>query len=462
MESCNYEVFWKETVNQIKKDISKEEFAMWFSSLGFISSLEDTITLSVPSNFFMDQIKQRYMKLISEKLEELSGKKIKISFFVKKKTDGKSEQKTDEEEESSSNLSAEEKNKKLQHPDLREDYIFDTFVIGEKNILAANAAIAISKNPGKAYNPFLIHGGVGLGKTHLLQAIGQAVYQNSKGKKKVVFVSAEKFTNEFVASLQKNTPHLFKNKYRSVDILLIDDIHFFQKKEALQEELFHTFNALYDYKKQMVFTCDRPVSELKNITERMQSRFKMGIDAELNPPSFETRLAILRKKIEIYKEINIPDDVLELMASNITSNVRDLEAALKKLTAYAELIKEEINIKNAQQLLLNNFTTSKQSNISIDIIQKKVAEYFNVSHVDLRGRKRTASITLPRHVAMYIARELTEYSTTEIGSDFGGRDHTTVIHAIQKIEGSKKTDPTMEPSINNIIRVIKEQNINFT
>lgn len=459
MESCNYEVFWKETVNQIKKDISKEEFAMWFSSLGFISSSDETITLSVPSNFFMDQIKQRYIKLISEKVEELSGKKIKISFFVKKKSSENSEQK--KEEESNSNISIEEKNKKLRHPDLREDYIFDTFVIGEKNILAANAAIAISKNPGKAYNPFLIHGGVGLGKTHLLQAIGQAVYENSKGKKKVVFVSAEKFTNEFVASLQKNTPHLFKNKYRSVDILLIDDIHFFQKKEALQEELFHTFNALYDYKKQMVFTCDRPVSELKNITERMQSRFKMGIDAELNPPSFETRLAILRKKIETYKEINIPDNVLELMASNITSNVRDLEAALKKLSAYAELIKEEINIENAQQLLLNNFTTSKQSNISIDIIQKKVAEYFNVSHVDLRGRKRTASITLPRHVAMYIARELTEYSTTEIGSDFGGRDHTTVIHAIQKIEGSIKTDPTMEPAINNMIRTIKEQNINF-
>ena len=447
MNSWNYEVFWKELQSQIKNSISKEEFSMWFNNISYHSSEENTIILSVPSNFFMDQIKQRYLPLIKEIIGELSGNKINVSFSIVKKN-------IKEENSKQSNDQPEEIKK---HPDLREDYSFKNFVIGENNSFAANAAIAISNNPGKSYNPFLIYGGVGLGKTHLLQAIGHAVHENSSDKKKIVFVTAENFTNEFIASLQKNKPHTFKNKYRSLDLLLIDDIHFFQNKEGLQEELFHTFNALYGAKKQMVFTCDRPVSELKNITDRMKSRFEMGLNVELNPPAFETRLAILKSKVESLK-ISISNDILELIAQNITSNVRDLESALTKLVAYAELVNKKITKEIAQKQLIDIFTTSKPCNISIDLIQKKVAEYFNLSHIDLRGRKRTKAIAFPRQIGMYIARELTEYSTTEVGSDFGGRDHTTVMHAIQKIEGSLKSDPTMEATINNIIRSIKENN----
>jgi len=446
MNSWNYEIFWKELLSQIKNSISKEEFAMWFNNISYCSSEENTIILSVPSNFFMDQIKQRYLPLIKETIGEISGNKINVSFSVVKKG---FEEKTNKQ---NNNAAAEEIKK---HPDLREDYSFKNFVIGENNAFAANAALAISNNPGKSYNPFLIYGGVGLGKTHLLQAIGHAINDNSAGKKKIAFVTAESFTNEFIASLQKNKPHTFKNKFRSLDLLLIDDIHFFQNKEGLQEELFHTFNALYAAKKQMVFTCDRPVSELKNITDRIKSRFEMGLKVELNPPAFETRLAILKNKAESL-EISISNDILELIAQNITSNVRDLESALTKLVAYTELVNQKITKEIAQKQLIDIFTTSKQSNISIDIIQKKVAEYFNLSHIDLRGRKRTKAIAFPRQIGMYIARELTEYSTTEIGSDFGGRDHTTVMHAIQKIEGSLKSDPTMEATINNIIRAIKE------
>ena len=447
MNSWNYDVFWKEMLNQIKNSISKEEFSMWFNNISYSSAEENTIVLSVPSNFFMDQIKQRYLPLIKETIGELSGNKINVSFAVVKKD-------IKEENSKPASNSAEDIKK---HTDLREDYSFKNFVIGENNSFAANAALAIANNPGKSYNPFLIYGGVGLGKTHLLQAIGHAVHENSGGKKKIVFVTAENFTNEFVMSIQKNKPQAFKNKYRSLDLLLIDDIHFFENKEGLQEELFHTFNALYGAKKQMVFTCDRPVSALKNITDRMKSRFDMGLSVELNPPAFETRLAILKNKVESLK-ISISDDILELMAQNITSNVRDLESALTKLVAYAELVNKKITKEIAQKQLIDIFTTSKQSNISIDLIQKKVAEYFNLSHVDLRGRKRTKAIAFPRQIGMYIARELTEYSTTEIGSDFGGRDHTTVMHAIQKIEGSLKSDPTMEATINNIIRSVKEQN----
>jgi len=445
MNSWNYEIFWKEMLSQIKNSISKEEFSMWFNNISYCSSEENTIVLSVPSNFFMDQIKQRYLPLIKETIAELSGNKINVSFTVLKKD-------IKEETPKQNNSKAEEIKK---HPDLREDYSFNNFVIGKNNDFAANAALAISSNPGKSYNPFLIYGGVGLGKTHLLQAIGNAVHKNFSGKKKIVFVTAEDFTNEFVSSIQKNKPAAFKNKYRSQDLLLIDDIHFFQNKNDTCEELFHTFNALHGAKKQMVFTCDRPVSELKNITDRMKSRFEMGLPVELNPPAFETRLAILKNKVESLN-ISISDDILELIAQNITSNVRDMESALTKLVAYAELVNKKITKGIAQNQLINIFTTTKQGNISIDIIQKKVAEYFNLSHIDLRGRKRTKAIAFTRQIGMYIARELTEYSTKEIGSDFGGRDHTTVMHAIQKIEGSLKSDPTMEATINNIIRTVKE------
>ena len=446
MNSWNYEVFWKEMINQIKNSISKEEFSMWFNNISYCSSEENTIILSVPSIFYMDQIKQRYLPLIKETIGELSGNKINVSFTVVKK-----DIKEETFKQNNNNLEILKK-----HPDLKEEYSFKNFVIGENNSFAANAAIAISKNPGKSYNPFLIYGGVGLGKTHLLQAIGHAVHENSAGKKKIAFVTAESFSNEFINSLHKKNAHSFKNKYRSLDLLLIDDIHFFQDKEGLQEELFHTFNALYAAKKHLVFTCDRPVSELKNITARMKSRFEMGLNVELNPPDFETRFAILKSKVEALK-ISLSDDILELIAKNITSNIRDMESALIKLIAFAELVNKKITKEIAQEQLISFFTKSKPGSISIDIIQKTVAEYFGVSHVDLRGRKRTNAIAFPRQIGMYIARELTEYSTTEIGSDFGGRDHTTVMHAIQKIEGQLKSDPTMEATINNIIRTVKEQ-----
>jgi len=457
MESWNYEIFWKETVNIIKNSLSREEYSMWFNNISYYSSSENNLTLSVPSNFFKDQIKQRYISRISEILEELSGSKIIVSFKVNKKENEK--HKTNKKnliDVKNDNITEiAERIVPKKHPDLREDYTFENFIIGENNSFAANAALAIAKNPGRAYNPFLIYGGVGLGKTHLLQAIGHSLYRKDDLNKKIVFVTAENFTNEFVNSLQKKNPQSFKNKYRSVDLLLIDDIHFFQNKEGLQEEFFHTFNALYGSKKQMVFTCDRPVSELKNITDRMKSRFEMGLNVDLKPPNFETRFAILKKKVESMNK-TIADDIIELIAENVTSNVRDIESALTKLIAYAELVNKKLTKDIAQQQLVDVFSNFKHSNVSLDIIQKRVAEYFNLSHIDLKGRKRTKAIAFPRHIAMYIARELTEYSTTEIGSEFGGRDHTTVMHAIQKIEGSLKSDPTMEPIIHNIIRLVKE------
>jgi chromosomal replication initiator protein len=339
------------------------------------------------------------------------------------------------------------------HTQLREDYTFDKYVIGDNNNFAANAAMAISRNPGNAYNPFLIYGGVGLGKTHLMQAIGNYIHTNSGGT--IIYITAESFTNEFIQAVQENKMPAFKNKYRRTDVLLIDDIHFLQNKSGTQEELFYTFDALYNAKKQIVFTCDRPVSELKNLTDRLRSRFERGLNVDLLPPNYETRCAILKKKIET-KSISIPDEVISLVSKNVSTNIRDLEAALIKLIAYTELVDKTITVEIAQQQLKDVFASPRQSNMSIDTIQRVVAEYYKLSPNDLKGKKRTQNIVLPRQISMYIAREITEYSLTEIGQTFGGRDHTTVMHACKIIEERIRSDPTMDSTIQALIRMIKE------
>jgi chromosomal replication initiator protein len=274
--------------------------------------------------------------------------------------------------------------------------------------------------------------------------------------RKVVYVTAEDFTNEFIRSIQENRTHLFKNKYRNADVLLIDDIHFLQNKHETQEELFHTFNALFDAKKQMVFTSDRPVSEIKHITERLQNRFTRGLTVDLQPPKMETAVAILKKKAEA-AGVHVPDDVISLICQKITTNVRDLEAALTRIIAYAELVNKDITVDVAQRQLKDFFSSPLQSNITIDIIQRITADYFNLSPNELKGKKRTRQVAFPRQLAMFIARSITEASMTDIGLEFGGRDHTTVMHACQRIESRMRTDPTIEDIIQTLIRRIKEE-----
>jgi chromosomal replication initiator protein len=443
----DYSVFWKETINQLKLELSEQEFLMWFNNIYYDSSEEQKIILSVPSSFYKDQVKQRYLDVIETKLLDLSGNSIKIDMIVKKGAQAAAKPKQVQKQ------NAVPKQKKV-HPQLKKEYTFENFVIGENNSFAANAAIAIAKNPGKAYNPCLIYGGVGLGKTHLIQSIGHSSYQDFDTIK-IVYITAETFTNEFIQSLHGKNMNKFKNKYRSVDILLIDDIHFLQKKPETQEELFHTFNALYEANKQLVFTCDRPVSELKNLSDRLRNRFERGLNVDLQPPNFETRFAILKKKIED-KKVDIPNDVIELICNNVTTNVRDLESALTKLIAYADLVNKKITLNIAQQQLKDVFSSPRHSNITVEMIQRVVAEYFGLSHNDLRGRKRTKAIVFPRQIAMFIVREMTELSTTEVGLEFGGRDHTTVMHACQRVDNRMRTDPTLEPTLQHLIKTIKE------
>ena len=448
-EIWNYNIFWNEVLKQIREEISDQEYFMWFNSIEYGGSQEFELILRVPSSFYKDQVKQRYLSLIESKLFDLTGTKITVSFEVQKP-----KQNTRSKQPSKASKTETKPVKKKKHSQLNPEYTFDSFVIGENNSFAANAAIAIAKNPGKAYNPCLIYGGVGLGKTHLIQSIGNASYKEFENIN-IVYITAETFTNEFIQSIQSQQMNKFKNKYRSVDTLLIDDIHFLQNKKETQEELFHTFNALYEANKQLVFTCDRPVSELKQLTDRLRNRFERGLNVDLQPPNFETRFAILKQKLQ-NRNVSISDDVITLICNNVTSNVRDLEKALTKLIAYADLVNKTITPEIAQQQLKDIFSNPKHSNITIEMIQRVVADYFGLSHNDLRGRKRTKAIVFPRQLAMYVAREITEFSTTELGLEFGGRDHTTVMHGCQRVENRIKTDPTLEPTIQHLIRTIKE------
>jgi chromosomal replication initiator protein len=457
----NYEVFWKEAINQIQEEISEQEFLMWFRNMDYLASNDSQIVVGVPSTFYKDQMSQRYLRRIEAKLFELSGHKIALTFKIQQKEaekPEKSEKATDRQrvDQAAERQKAPAASRKGRRPQgqLNTEYNFERFVRGENNDFAYMAAFAIARNPGKAYNPCMIYGGVGLGKTHLLQAIGNSAWQEFDDLK-VVYVTAETFTNEFILAIKENTSHRFKNKYRSVDMLLIDDVHFLPGKVETQEELFHTFNALYDANKQMVFTADRPVSELKKLSDRLRSRFERGLNVDLQPPNYETRIAILKKKIE-EKKVALPEEVVELICQNIKTNVRDLEKALTKLIAYAELVNKSVTLEIAERQLKDFFTGYDQKNVTIDLVQRVVGDYFGLSLNDLKGKKRSKAIAFPRQLAMYIARDLTEFSTTEVGLEFGGRDHTTVMHGCQRIEDRIKTDPTLAPAIQHLTRSIKE------
>jgi len=466
MGKLNNDVLWNETLNQLKAELGEEEFNIWFIDIRYLRSGENSVTVGFPSAFHRDRVKKNYQNNIMVKLKELAGKEIALEFeVVAEKGTGKKPS----SQKPTSNISTEikknetstekntnppvEKPKKGQHSQLRDDYTFERYVIGENNNFAANAAIAISRNPGTNYNPFFIYGGVGLGKTHLMQAIGNYIYANSD--KKVIYVTSEDFLNEYVECVRENKMNVFKNKFRRVDVLLIDDIQFFADKLGVQEELFHTFNTMLNVKNQIVFTCDRPPSELKKFEARLISRFDQGLKVDLQPPRYEVRFAILKSTAE-NRGTSIPDEVIDLVSKKISSNIRDLIGALNTLIAYAEIMGKQVTLEIAQQKLKDVLISSKQSNLSMETIQKIVASHFSVSINDLKGKKRTQNVVFPRQLAMYICREMTEYSSTEIGEAFGGRDHSTVIYSLDKIRGRFVIDANLDSTINILKRQVKE------
>jgi chromosomal replication initiator protein len=457
MVDGNFSVFWDECIRQIKNHkIDEAEFHLWFEKLKYNNYEDLLLTVSTPSRFYKDQVISRgYNKMIENTLKELTGNSITVDFIV---SENKNEEiQTKESAPTQIKETLEQKPTPLQevkshtHSQLQGNFTFENYVIGGNNDFAVGAAKAIADNPGKTpYNPFLIYGGVGMGKTHLMQAIGNYVHQKDP-RCKIVCIPSETFINEFIQSIQTNTQNNFKSKYRKVDVLLLDDIHDLQNRDTTQEELFHTFNALYDFDKQLVFTCDRPPSELKKFNDRLKSRFQRGLMVDLQPPNYDTRVAIIKKKIaQTNYSYEVSIEVIEFIAKNITSNIRDLEAAVKQIIGYSEIVGKEITIDSVKNLLQQYLSVSPKTNVTIDLIQRVVSEYFNISFLEINGKKKTKKLTFPRHIAMYLTRELTDFSTTEIGIEFGGRDHTTVMHACRKIEESLTADSTLEPIITEL------------
>jgi chromosomal replication initiator protein len=460
MAEHDYEGFWNETLHHLRSELGEEEFSAWFTDIRYLRSSENSILLGFPSGFHRDRIKARYQNGIKTKLKGLAGKDVALEFEIIPGDETETAipaQKTAPAEPAADKPPA-EKPKKKHHPHMRDDYTFEKFIIGENNNFAANAALAISRNPGTAYNPFLIYGGVGLGKTHLMQAIGNHIHENSDHK--VICVTSEDFLNEYLEGLAQNNMKSFKNKFRYVDVLLIDDIQFFQDKPGVQEELFHTFNTLLNAKKQLVFTCDRPPSELKKFSERLISRFEQSLKVDLQPPRYEVRCAILKATAE-NRGTSIPDEVIDLISKNISSNIRDLIGALNTLISYTEIMGKPITLEIAQQKLRDVLASTRQANLSIEIIQKAVADFYSLSVSDLKGKKRTQKIVYPRQLSMFICREITDFSTTEIGEAFGGRDHTTVMHSIDKIQSLLLTDPALDSTVENLKRQVKELSTKF-
>ena len=480
------ENIYKDAFNYVMEELHKEyilqdkesEFIFNFN-VNYVEDKIDKITVSVASVFMKNQvITKGSLKIIENKLKEITGiENLKLECIVKNENAQKvqeeisdqnkfltkstksnelnvNEQKFNNEKE---NINHKEISipKKKKHPLLQEEYTFETFIPGDNSNFAYNASIAVSKNPGKQYNPILLYGTSGLGKTHLMQAIGNYIYNHNNEKFKICYVSAESFTNEFILSTKENRTNIFKDKYRNLDVLLLDDIHFLQNKDATQEELFYTFNALHEKHSQMVFTCDRPIKEIKNMTARLVSRLSNGLCIDLQPPNYETRVAILQKKIEILGK-SLDFEIIEYIAKRVETNVRELEAALNKIFGYSELIGQNPNIEIAKHLLKDILNSNVSENITLETIQKVIAENYQITVANLKGKSREKKYVIPRQIAIYISRELTESSYTELGDEFGGKDHSTIMTAYKKISEQIKIDPILESKIQLLIREIKE------
>ena len=459
MSSPNTDL-WARALEIIKKEVDNDQtYAIWFSPIRPASLTGDSITLEVPNKFFKDWLLERYLNILRAALQQASGRELKVEIVANEnevlppREVKRAEAKADPKKEGKGFWPF---SRQPQDPareiGLNEKYTFDSFVIGPSNRFAHAASLAVSDSPAKAYNPLFIYGAAGLGKTHLMHAIGQRVLEKSP-KAKVLYISSEEFTNQLIGAIQNRSTPKFREKYRSVDILLIDDVHFIAGKESTQEEFFHTFNTLYDSHKQIVVTSDRPPKEINKLEERLVSRFGWGLVTDIQPPDFETRTAILKKKSE-KETIRLPEDVFYFLAEKVKTNIRELEGALIRVVAYSRLVEKEVSVDLAKEVL-KDMIIEGEKKVTIDLIQKKVSEYFDIKLSDMRAKKRSKAIAYPRQIAMYLARQLTDYSLPEIGDQFGGRDHTTVIHACDKIEGDLKVKEGFAPLVDRLITSIK-------
>lgn len=438
------EFSWKSFLLQIKEWVSPKIFDTWFFPLSLIGVQSGKVLMSVPNKFFEDWLEEHYGELIRKTIENTFGQRAEARFIISEK-----EKKKLSSDHQELQLSYEKDFTYTPHsPLLDQKNTFQNFVVGSCNQFVHAACQAVAQTPAQAYNPLFIYGGVGLGKTHLLHAVGN--YIREKKSLKVSYITSEKFVNELIFSLQHDKMSDFRKKHRNIDVLLIDDIQFIRGKERTQEEFFHTFNTLYESNKQIVITCDRTPKEIPTLEERLISRFEWGLIADIQPPDLETKIAIINKKAE-EKNINISQEVSLYIAKNIKSNIRELEGALIRLSAYASLTNKHLSIDLAQKVLREIFHIQDKV-INIENIQKAVSRHFSITLIELKSSKRNKTITLPRQIAMYLCRQMTSFSLPEIGRQFGGKDHTTVLHSFNKIKSLMTKDQQINAVITGIIK----------
>lgn len=430
---------WKETLGLLRERVDLQSYKTWLEPTRASSLDGNVLTVDVPNGFFVDWLEEHYSRAIRDMVNLAAGGDIVLKFHAL-------DQHGDRQERAVLPLIS-----SVDESQLHERYTFENFVVGKGNQLAHAAALAVANSPAQAYNPLFVYGGVGLGKTHLCQAIGNRIRMKYPYLK-VYYTPAEEFLNEMIFAIQNEHTVSFKEKYRRKDLLLIDDIHFLAGKEGLQEEIFHTFNSLYDAGKQIVVTSDRPPKEIPTLQERLVSRFQWGLVADIQPPDLETRIAILKKKAE-RDGLTLADDVFFYIANNVRSNIRELEGCLIRLFAYSSIRGSEIDLKLAKEVL-TDIVGEKRERVNVELIQKAVADFFDLSREAIRGRRRTASVALARQAAMYLSREHTGLSLKEIGAHFGGKDHSTVIHACEKITELIRNDPEFEKKIEKITHTI--------
>lgn len=439
---------WEKALEILKAELTEVSFNTWIKSIDPLNITDSSITLGVRNDFTKDILENRYKDLIKNSIQAACNKSYTINFVII------SEEATDELPRvtpKKQNLVVNDEMSATLNP----KYTFDSFVIGNSNRFAHAASLAVAESPAKAYNPLFIYGGVGLGKTHLMHAIGSYIKQ-ANSRSKVVYVSSEKFTNELINSIKDDKNVEFRNKYRNVDVLLIDDIQFIAGKESTQEEFFHTFNALHDANKQIILSSDRPPKEIPTLEDRLRSRFEWGLIADIQPPDFETRIAILKKKADV-ENLNIPNEVMVYIATQIKSNIRELEGALIRIVAYSSLTNKEISVDLASEALKDIISNKNSRQITIGLIQDIVSSYYNLKVEELKSARRTRNVAFPRQIAMYLSRKLTDTSLPKIGEEFGGRDHTTVIHAYEKISQNLKKDESLQTAVAELTKRINQK-----
>ncbi len=426
---------WPEVLSVLKKELDGHTYSIWFSDARPLAYHDGTLVISAPDDFTQAWLESRFTALIRSHLEPKLKRAISLRFV---------------NSQDAENFSISREIEAAPH--LNPKYTFDSFVVGSSNRFAHAASFAVADAPARAYNPLFVYGGVGLGKTHLLQAVGHFILNNNDSSN-VVYVTSETFTNDMVIAIRENKNVEFRNKYRTVDILLIDDIQFLSGKEGTQEEFFHTFNTLYEANKQIVISSDRPPKDFSTLEERLRSRFEWGLLVDIQPPDLETRVAILSKKAK-NESYNFPDDVLIFIASKIKSNIRELEGALLQVIAYSTLNQKPINMETTQDALKEILSFNRPHRITIPLIQKAVSQAYNLKIEDFKARRRTNDVAFPRQVAMYLSRELADASLTKIGDEFGGRDHTTVMHACDRIKEEMSIKNELKEKIDEIVKIL--------